>query len=281
MGVVNVTPDSFSDGGRFADPAVAADHALRLAAEGADLLDVGGESTRPGAAPVSEAEELARVIPVIAAIRARCDVTLSIDTRKPAVARAAVGAGAGVWNDVSALSGSADSLTTAADLGCDVVLMHMRGAPASMQDDPAYDDVVDTVRAYLSARAAAAMAAGVRRERIQLDPGVGFGKSLAHNLELLANLDRIVELGFPVVLGVSRKQFIRALDPAAENPLDRLGGSIAAALAGARAGVATIRVHDVRQTVQALKVWSAIEGAKRDPLPACGERAGWGGGPAP
>ena len=261
MGVVNVTPDSFSDGGRFFDETAAVSHGLALAQAGADWLDVGGESTRPGAQPVPEAEEIARVVPVIAALRAGCRTPISIDTVKPAVARAAVAAGASMWNDVTALTGAPLSLALAAELGCAVSLMHMRGDPRTMQDDPRYDDVVAEVVACLAARAQAALAAGVRREAIWLDPGIGFGKTLAHNLALLAHLDRLVALGFPVLLGVSRKRFIRSLDPKAEAPADRLAGSLAAALAGARAGAAMVRVHDVRETVQALTVQAAIADA--------------------
>jgi len=260
MGVINVTPDSFSDGGAFCDPGVAAEHAARLVAEGADWLDVGGESTRPGAAPVSEAEELARVIPAIAAIRASCSAPISVDTMKSAVACAAAAAGATMWNDISALSADARSLEAAAALKCDVVLMHMQGRPATMQDAPRYDDVVAEVSAFLAARAAAALAAGVERSRIWLDPGLGFGKTVTHNLALLRDLDRIVALGFPVVVGGSRKGMIRALDPTAEHASDRLGGSLAVALAAASASVAMVRAHDVRETVQALMVEAAIHG---------------------
>lgn len=260
MGVINVTPDSFSDGGAYCDPAAAAGWATRLVAEGADWLDVGGESTRPGAEPVSEAEELARVIPAIVAIRARCAAPISVDTMKPAVARAAVAAGATMWNDITALSGDTRSLEDAAALKCDVVLMHMQGRPATMQDDPRYDDVVAEVSAFLAARASAALAAGVERRRIWLDPGLGFGKTVAHNLALLRDVNRIVALGFPVVVGGSRKGMIRALDPTAEHADDRLGGSLAVALAATRAGVAMVRVHDVRETVQALMVEAAIHG---------------------
>jgi dihydropteroate synthase len=259
MGVINVTPDSFSDGGRLAGLPAAIREARRLIAEGADILDIGGESTRPGAAPVSEDQELDRVIPLIRAIRAESAVPISIDTMKPAVARAAVAAGAAMWNDITALRHAADSLATAAELGCEVVLMHMQGEPGTMQAEPHYDDVVGEVAAFLAARAEAAMAAGVPRGHIWLDPGVGFGKHMIrHNLPLLAGLDRIVALGFPVLLGVSRKSFIGALD-GGNTPADqRLGGSIAGALAGAAVGVAAVRVHDVRETVQALKVWEAI-----------------------
>ena len=258
MGVVNVTPDSFSDGGRFLDAGAALSHARRLIAEGADILDIGGESTRPGAQPVPESEEIARVAPLIEAVRRESDIRISIDTMKPAVARAAVAAGASIWNDVTALRWSDESLTTAADLGCDVVLMHMLGEPRTMQDDPRYDDVVAEVAAFLAERAQAAMAAGVARDKIWLDPGIGFGKTVAHNLALLAHLDALVDLGFPVILGASRKRFLAALDPAAKDPDARLAGSLAAALTGAAAGVAAVRVHDVAETVQALNVWTAI-----------------------
>ncbi|MDB5451946.1 MAG: dihydropteroate synthase [Caulobacteraceae bacterium] len=261
MGIVNVTPDSFSDGGRFFDPPAAVEHALSLAAAGADILDIGAESTRPRAAPVPEAEELDRLIQVVEGVRARTDLPISVDTMKPAVARAAMAAGADIWNDVTALRWSPESLRTAAALGCGVVLMHMLGEPGSMQDDPRYDDVVAEVSAFLADRAEAAVAAGVRREAIWVDPGIGFGKTVAHNLSLLAHLDRIAALGFPVVLGVSRKRFITALDPVPEKGAGRLGGSLAAGLAGASKGAAILRVHDVRESVQALAVAAAIEAA--------------------
>ncbi len=259
MGVVNVTPDSFSDGGRFLDPEAAIAHGLALVAEGADLLDLGGESTRPGAEPVSAADEIARVVPVIAGLRARTAVPLSIDTLKPEVARAAMAAGASIWNDVTAL-GAPGAGETAAELGCEVILMHMQGQPRTMQDAPRYNDVVAEVADFLVARAEAAMAAGVARERIRLDPGIGFGKTLEHNLELLRSLERISALGFPVVLGVSRKRFIRAIDASAVEATDRLGGSLAAALWGARHGASVLRVHDVRETVQAMAAQCAIMG---------------------
>ncbi|KRA66433.1 dihydropteroate synthase [Caulobacter sp. Root655] len=260
MGVVNVTPDSFSDGGRFLGLGAALAQARRLIADGADILDIGGESTRPGAVPVPAAEEIARVVPLIAAIRAESEVTISIDTMKPAVARAAVAAGASLWNDVAALRFAPDAPEVAAELGCEVVLMHMLGQPGTMQDDPRYDDVVAEVEAFLLARAFTAMAAGVDREKIWLDPGIGFGKTPAHNLALLAALPRFVALGYPVLLGASRKRFIAALDPLGAEPDARLGGSLAAHLHGAAAGVAALRVHDVRETAQALAVWGAIEG---------------------
>jgi dihydropteroate synthase len=202
------------------------------------------------------------VVPLVRAIRAESAIPISVDTMKPQVARAAVAAGADVWNDVTALSHSPDSLAVAAELGCEVVLMHMQGEPRTMQAEPRYDDVVAEVAQHLGQRAAAAMAAGVARERIWLDPGIGFGKHmLRHNLPLLAHLDVIVGLGFPVLLGVSRKRFIGRLD--GEAAVDqRLGGSLAAALAGVAAGVAAVRVHDVRETVQAVKVWNAIAAAR-------------------
>ena len=259
MGILNVTPDSFSDGGRYRSVEAAVARAWAMAADGADWLDIGGESTRPGAAAVSEAEEIDRVIPAIEAVRAATAVPISIDTMKPAVAHAAIGAGATMWNDVTGLSGSPDSLGVCAELGCDVVLMHMQGEPRNMQAQPRYDDVVAEVIAALSGRAAAAMAAGVARDKIWFDPGIGFGKTPAHNLALIAALDQFTALGFPVLVGVSRKGFIGAIDPLAKTPGDRLGGSIALALAAARAGAAMVRVHDVRETVQALTVAAAID----------------------
>jgi dihydropteroate synthase len=263
MGVVNVTPDSFYDGGRHADVTAALAHARRLIADGADILDIGGESTRPGAAPVGEADEIARVVPLIEAIRAESEIAISVDTMKPAVARAAVAAGATIWNDVTALRHAPESLAVAAELGCEVVLMHMQGEPRTMQAEPHYDDVVAEVAAFLAARAEAAITAGVARERIWLDPGVGFGKHMIrHNLPLLAGLEAITGLGFPVLLGLSRKSFISAVDGGGRAADERLGGSIAGALWGAKAGVAGLRVHDVRETVQALRVWRAIEAAR-------------------
>ncbi|WP_183203768.1 dihydropteroate synthase [Brevundimonas lenta] len=258
MGIVNVTPDSFSDGGRLASVEAAVAHGLALAGQGADILDIGGESTRPGADPVDAAEEIARTAPVIAGLRAAWDGPISIDTMKPAVARAAVAAGATMWNDVAALTWSPDALETAADLGCDVVLMHMKGEPRTMQDAPHYDDVLSEVSDWLAARADAAMAAGVSRDRIWLDPGIGFGKTVDHNLVLTARLDALLGAGFPVLYGASRKRMIQSIDPAATDPADRLGGSLALALQAARNGAAIIRVHDVRETVQALAVQAAL-----------------------
>lgn len=261
MGVVNVTPDSFSDGGQFLLPGAALAHAQMLIAQAADILDIGAESTRPGSDPVSMEDEIARAIPLVTAIRTQSAIPISIDTMKPQVARAAVAAGATIWNDVTALTHSPDAPAVAAELGCEVMLMHMQGAPRTMQSEPRYDDVVAEVTAFLAARAEAAVAAGVARDKIWLDPGIGFGKTLDHNLTLLAHLEQLTGLGFPVVLGVSRKSFIAAIDPGV-SPAHRLPGSLAAALAGAKAGVAALRVHDVAETVQALKVWRAIEDAR-------------------
>jgi dihydropteroate synthase len=254
MGILNVTPDSFSDGG--AHDSAAAPHALAMLEAGADIVDVGGESTRPGAAPVEEGEEIARVVPVIAALRAVTKAPISIDTMKPGVARAALSAGASIWNDVGALQ-SPGALETAAALRRPVILMHMQGEPRTMQSDPHYDDVVAEVIAFLKTRVAAAGAKGL--EDIWVDPGIGFGKTLEHNVALLNNIERIVvETGKPVVFGASRKRFIAAIDERAKNAgKDRLGGSIAAALLAAQKGAAMLRVHDVAETVQALKVWRA------------------------
>jgi dihydropteroate synthase len=258
MGIVNVTPDSFSDGGRFLGAERAVEHARQLLAEGADILDIGGESTRPGAAPVPVEAEVGRILPVVRAMRA-AGAVVSIDTMTPEVMRAAAAEGASIWNDVTALGFSPASAAVAAELGCEVMLMHMQGEPRTMQDHPVYADVVREVCDFLQARAEAAMAVGVRRDAIWVDPGIGFGKTLAHNLELLANIDAIRALGFKTVLGVSRKRFLRAIDPTALEADDRLGGSLAGALIGAEAGIDAIRVHDVRETVQALKTWALVK----------------------
>jgi dihydropteroate synthase len=260
MGVLNVTPDSFSDGGRFLAPDAARAQAARLIEDGADILDVGGESTRPGADALSEADEIARVLPVIEAVRRESAIPISVDTMKPGVMRAALAAGADLWNDVAALR-APGALQAAAELHAPVILMHMLGEPKSMQDNPQYTDVVAEVIAFLKERAQAAEAEGLAPERISVDPGIGFGKTLAHNLALIRALPRIkAETGKPLVFGASRKRFIRAIDRRAESAEDRLGGSLAAALHAAAAGADMIRVHDVRATVQALKVQQAIRG---------------------
>jgi len=268
MGVLNVTPDSFSDGGRFdhADQAVA--HGLQMARDGASIIDVGGESTRPGSARVPAEEQIKRVVEPIRRLRAALDdedmkrVTISIDTTLADVARAALDAGAAMLNDVSAGREDARMLPLAGERGVPIALMHMQGQPGTMQKDPQYDDVVAEVLAFLEDRAQAASAAGVARENTWLDPGVGFGKTLEHNLDLLRNLDRLVNTGFPVLLGVSRKRFIAACCPDApgvDRPENRLPGTLAAGLVGVRAGVAALRVHDVSAHAQALAVWRAVE----------------------
>lgn len=260
MGVVNVTPDSFSDGGSFLDPARAVDHALRLVEEGASILDVGGESTRPGADPTPAGEELARVLPVVRALAAQTAAAISVDTRKPSVARACVEAGASIWNDVSALTYTDESVGVAAALSCRVVLMHAQGEPKTMQRDPRYADVVEEVLFDLNARIGACERAGITKSRLIADPGIGFGKTLAHNMSLLAGLDRFADLGVPILLGASRKRFIAAIDRQAPASA-RLGGSIAAAIAGAARGAAILRVHDVAATRQAISVFFAIDSA--------------------
>ncbi|HVY78724.1 MAG TPA: dihydropteroate synthase [Solirubrobacterales bacterium] len=256
MGVVNVTPDSFSDGGRYLDAAAAIRHGEELLSDGAAILDVGGESTRPGAEPVGEVEELHRVVPVVEALAARG--TVSIDTSKAAVAAAAIDAGAAIVNDVTALQGDPEMAALCAERGVGVVLMHMPGNPRTMQDDPRYDDMVDDVREFLAARAEVALAAGVAAERIWLDPGIGFGKTLEHNLELLRRLGELRELGRPLVIGTSRKSFIGRVDG---SPVEeRIGGSLASAVLAAAEGADVLRVHDVAETAQALKVAAAVLG---------------------
>ena len=245
MGIVNVTPDSFSDGGLYLDPGAAIAHGIELREQGADLLDVGGESTRPGAEPVPAAEELRRVLPVVAGLRERSiDIPISIDTSKADVAAAAVEAGASLVNDVTALRGDPRMAETVAEWEVDVCLMHMRGEPRTMQDDPRYEDVVSEVKAFLEDRMAFAVAEGVPEDRILLDPGIGFGKDLSHNLELLRRLDEIVALGRPVVIGPSRKRFLGALAGGREVDA-RLPGTIAACVVALHRGAAVFRVHDV------------------------------------
>ena len=255
MGVLNVTPDSFSDGGQHDDPAAAVLWGERLVAEGAAILDVGGESTRPGAEALGTAAELARVRPVIGRF-ASDPLPVSIDTRHAEVARACVKAGASIINDVSGFRDRA-MVEVAADCDAGVVVMHMLGEPGSMQKNPRYDDVVREVGGYLLAQATVLEAAGVARERIAIDPGIGFGKTIEHNLELLRRLPELAELGYPVVVGVSRKRFIGEITGVGE-PSERLGGSIAAALLAVERGAAVVRVHDVEATVQALAVAEAL-----------------------
>jgi dihydropteroate synthase len=257
MGVVNVTPDSFSDGGLYLDPEAAIAHGRELAAAGAEILDVGGESTRPGAEAVSEEEELRRVVPVIRGLR-DLDCELSVDTSKAGVAAAALVAGAAIVNDVTALRGDPEMATLCAERGATVVLMHMLGEPRTMQDDPHYEDVVAEVEAFLAERLEAAVAAGIAEERIWLDPGIGFGKTAAHNMELLRRLAELRELGRPLVIGASRKSFIGRLDGSGAG--ERLGGTIASSVLAAVEGAAVLRVHDVAEVRQALTVATAILG---------------------
>jgi len=256
MGIVNVTPDSFSDGGRLdsADAAIA--HALRLAEEGAEILDIGGESTRPGADYVPVAEELSRVMPVIEGLRPRTQALISIDTRKAEVMARAAQAGADILNDVSALTHDPQALAVAAEAGLPVILMHAQGDPKTMNDDPQYEDVVLDVFDFLEGRIAACEAAGISKAKLVADPGIGFGKHLHHNVAVMASLSLYHGLGVPVLLGASRKKLIDHISDV-PNPEDRVPGSIAAALAAAAQGVQIVRVHDVAATRQALSVWQA------------------------
>ena len=259
MGILNVTPDSFSDGGLYTRVETALDQALQMIGQGAHIIDVGGESTRPGAQPVSADEEIDRVLPVIEALRQRCDIPISIDTSKPQVMQAAVEAGATLVNDVNALRAD-DALQTCARLGVPVCLMHMQGEPRTMQQAPQYDDVVAEVKAFLQQRAEACVAAGIAAQYILLDPGFGFGKTLAHNLTLFTGLRQLCGLKYPVLAGLSRKSMLAAIleRPGAGQPAQRVAASVAAALLACQQGVRWLRVHDVEATVDALKVWRAM-----------------------
>ncbi len=257
-GIVNITHDSFSDGGKYVDPERAIEHALRLVEEGADLIDVGAESTRPGAAPVSAEMQISRVVPLIEALAARMKVPISIDTSNAEVMRAAIAAGAGMINDVRALRGEG-ALDVAAESMAVVCLMHMQGEPRSMQDAPHYDDVVGEVHRFLSDRVFACQLAGIDKKRIVVDPGFGFGKALNHNLSLLGNLGRFAEIA-PVLAGCSRKSMIGELT-GRQDPHERIFGSVAAALIAIQRGASIVRVHDVAATIDALRVWSAVDAA--------------------
>ncbi|MFO8156009.1 MAG: dihydropteroate synthase [Pseudomonadota bacterium] len=258
MGVLNVTPDSFSDGGLHATPGAAIDRARELVENGARIIDIGGESTRPGADPVEESVELERVIPVVEAIAGELDVLIAVDTSKPAVMRAAVEAGAGLINDVRALRED-QALTTAAELDVPVVLMHMQGEPGTMQDEPYYSDVVTEVMEFLEERVLACERVGIPRERVVLDPGFGFGKTLDHNLELMKHLDRFQSLGLPLLVGVSRKSIIGGV---LESPLsERLYGGVALAALAIWQNASIIRTHDVRETLDAVRMIEAVRNA--------------------
>ena len=258
MGILNVTPDSFSDGAQSEDPIAAAARGERIVAEGAAILDIGGESTRPGSAPVASAEELARVRPVLLRFAVEGAVPVSVDTRRADVAAACVEAGASIINDVS---GFRDPAMVEVAVGCNagVCVMHMLGEPGTMQENPRYDDVVAEVGGYLVAQATMLEAAGVARERIAIDPGIGFGKTLEHNLTLLRATSEFASLGYPLVVGASRKRFIGELS-GVEVPAERLGGSVAAALFAAERGASVVRVHDVAPTVEALSILTALIG---------------------
>jgi dihydropteroate synthase len=270
MGIINVTPDSFSDGGGFLDADAAVEHGLRLAAEGADILDIGGESTRPGAEPVDVQEELRRVMPVLGALCQKTDLPVSIDTSKALVARHAIHAGAEIINDVTALRGDPAMLRLAAETGCGLCVMHAQGTPRTMQDNPVYDDVVAEVLEYLRARRDALLAAGIEQDRIAVDPGIGFGKTTQHNVQLLANARWLHALGCPVLVGHWRKRFLadpiwgttRYL-PSMPSPAllsDRVAGGIGVALSLARQGVQILRVHDVAAVRQSLLLFQATGG---------------------
>ena len=258
MGIVNLTPDSFSDGERFSSPLASVDFARRLAAEGADLLDLGGESSRPGAEPVSLEEELRRVVPVVEQLSEHVSIPISIDTTKAVVARAALAAGASIVNDISALAADPEMAGVAARSGAGVVLMHMRGTPRTMQVDPRYTDVVREVYDFLAFRVEWAQAQGIPRERIAVDPGIGFGKTGAHNLEILRNLARFDNLGCAILVGVSRKGFLGSITgrPVTERAAATVTASVDSCLRGAR----VVRVHDVAEMVDAIRVWTVLRG---------------------
>lgn len=269
MGIVNVTPDSFSDGGQHDTAEAAVAHGLKLVEEGADLLDIGGESTRPGSEPVPLDEELRRVLPVIEQLAARTTVPISIDTFKPKVMRAAVAAGAGMINDIHALR-QPGALEAAADTGVPVVLMHMQGEPGSMQADPQYDDVVAEVHRFLVQRLFAAEMAGIAKKNLVVDLGFGFGKSVDHNMTLLARSERFLELGVPMLAGLSRKRTLGELT-GRQLPAERVAASVAAHLVAVQRGARIVRVHDVAATVDALKVWAAVDAVpapRKDAAPA-------------
>lgn len=262
MGVVNVTPDSFSDGGKFLQPQAAVDHALKLEQEGADIIDIGGESTRPHAIPVDEAEELRRVMPVLQRLQGKITVPISIDTTKPGVARAALEAGASIVNDIWASRGDVAMWKLVAETGAGYVCMHMQGTPQTMQDNPAYGDVVEDVALFFKMQLERMRGCGVPRDQIILDPGIGFGKKIEHNLELLGALGKFAHLDRPLLLGVSRKSFLGRISGG--RPDERLGAGLACACWAVEAGVQMIRTHDVAETVQAVRTSEAIVARRRE-----------------
>jgi dihydropteroate synthase len=263
VGILNVTPDSFSDGGGFLDPEAAAEQAATMLDEGADMLDVGGESTRPGSHPVSQEEEIRRVVPVLKRIlSARPEAVISIDTYRSGTATAALEAGASLVNDVTAFRGDPRMASVIQEAACPVILMHMQGEPKTMQKEPHYEDVVGEVRNFLAERAEYAVTAGVRPENVIVDPGIGFGKNLEHNLALLRNLDAVVDLGFPVLIGASRKRFIERLTGVQE-ARDRVSGTVATTVLAYERGATFFRVHDVRANREALAVAEAVFHASR------------------
>lgn len=267
MGILNVTPDSFSDGGKHHDPSVAIDSALAMESAGVDIIDIGGESTRPYSDPVGAAEEIDRVMPVIDGLRGKLNVPISIDTSKSVVARAAIDGGAEIINDVTGLEGDPAMAELAASSRAGVCVMHMRGTPQTMQDNPAYDDVVAEIHGYLAARLQFCLDAGIDRQRVCLDPGIGFGKTHDHNLELIAATARLGDLGCPILIGHSRKGFIRKLIGAAKDEpvalADMMAATLGVTLAVALAGADVVRVHDVRETVLALRLFETSGGFEK------------------
>ncbi|MCF7808542.1 MAG: dihydropteroate synthase [Candidatus Marinimicrobia bacterium] len=257
MGILNITPDSFSDGGQYASPDLAIDHAMDMVEQGADIIDIGGESTRPGAPPVTEEEELDRVIPIIRNLSSKSEVLISVDTQKSGVARAALESGAHIINDVSAGIADEAMLSTVAETGAVYVMMHMQGTPQTMQDAPVYENVITEIKEYFKNRIQEAERQGVKISNIVLDPGIGFGKQLDHNLKIIAQMKAFCALGHPILLGASRKSFIGSID--GSEVAARMGGSLAAVLAAFQQGVQIFRVHDVHETRQALHIFTAIQ----------------------
>ena len=258
MGILNVAPDSFSDGGKFTDINLAVKHTLIMIADGADIIDIGGESTRPGSEQVSEAEELKRVIPVIEKIREKSDIPISIDTTKAVVAHKAVEAGADIINDISSLRSDPKMVETVRDCDTPVILMHMLGTPKTMQKNPSYNDCVGEIIEFLAERMDYCKKNGISRDKIILDPGIGFGKRLQDNLEIIANVNRFAELGVPVMIGASRKSFINMITKTDRQASKRIGGSLAAAIMAVMRGADILRVHDVAETVEAMQVVKAL-----------------------